>query len=127
MIGSEYNNFEYTPEFSTDVNHTLPLQDSIYGYSIDGKDMSLYEVLSFFKTFTPKIITRFKGLGQQDSKDLERTVMNKKARHSIRLTMSNIKETYERLAVMHSKKPQRALARKRHIAQYEFDPMVIDT
>lgn len=130
-IGEEYSDFDYEPEFDQDVETMLHISDvdKIYGYSIDGRDdkLSLYQILSIFSKYQPKIVKRFKGLGQMKSDDLKRTVMDRDIRHSIRLTMTDIKDTYNRLCIMHSKKPKYKGLRKKYMRDFKFDLIDIDT
>jgi len=129
MVGSEYNFFEYTEEFIEDVTQRYQINPNayFYGYTVDDKPMSLYGVMTEVSRYAPKIVTRFKGLGEMPSEDLERTVVDRRARHSIRLTMEDIERDYERMAVMHSKKPHYSERRKVFMRNFKFDIMDIDT
>ena len=129
MVGSEYNLFEFNEEFIEDVTERYQINPDVefYGYSIDGKPLSLYGVMNEVSKYAPKIINRFKGLGEMSSEDLERTVVDRKVRHSIRLTMNDIERDYERMAVMHSKKPIYSQKRKEFMRNLKFDIMDIDT
>jgi DNA gyrase/topoisomerase IV subunit B len=129
MVGSEYNLFEFTDEFIEDTveRYKINPEAHFYGYTIDGKQMSLYEVMQTVSKYAPKIVTRFKGLGEMRSADLERTIVDKSARHSIRLTMKDIEDTYERMAVMHSKKKDYPNKRKIYMRNFKFDIMDVDT
>lgn len=131
MIDTTYNLFEGSAEFMDDAIDTYELSTDLnfYGYSIDndrGGD-SLYTVMTFFAKYNPKILTHFKGLGEMDSEDIERTMIDRTVRHSIRLTMKDIKETYEKLAIMHSKKKDYPEKRKAHMASAKFDLIELTT
>jgi DNA gyrase subunit B len=129
MIKSEFNLFEYVPDFYHDIEQ-VKVAHPFYGYSIDDlskEDMSLYQTLKEFEKFQPKIVSRFKGLGEMDSDDLERTIMRRDVRHSVRLTMTDVRDTYNKLAVMHSRKPNYSKERKKFMANFKFDIMDIDT
>jgi DNA gyrase subunit B len=131
MIGNEFNLFDYTEEFLTDVEemYKISTDDNFYGYSIDKVilDLSLYSVMKEFAKYQPKIEARFKGLGEMTPEDLERTLLKKDMRHSIRLTMVNGKLTYEKMSVMHSKKKDYPARRKTFMSKYKFDLLDIDT
>jgi len=129
MVGSEYNLFEFNPEFIEDVTERYQINPDVefYGYSVDGKSMSLYGVMDEVSKYTPKIVNRFKGLGEMAQEDLERTIIDRKVRHSIRLTIEDIEKDYERMAVMHSRKPLYAQKRKEFMRNRKFDIMDIDT
>jgi len=129
MIKTEFNLFDYVKEFSEDIQ-TISLDREFYGYSINDKDkshLSLYETLKEFEKFQPNIISRFKGLGEMNSKDMKRTIMERKVRHSIRLTARHLQDTYDKLAVMHSRRPNYQKLRKEFISNFKFDIMDIDT
>lgn len=51
--------------------------------------MSVGEFLEESKKFIPKIITRFKGLGEADSKQLEETTLDPNNRYLVQLTMDD--------------------------------------
>ena len=121
--------FDFTEEFIEDAvdKYKINTKAYFYGYKVDDVDMSLYQVMKEVGKYAPKIITRFKGLGEMPSADLERTIVNRKIRHSIRLTMKDIEDAYERMAVMHSKKKDYPTKRKIFMRNFEFGIMDIDT
>jgi DNA gyrase/topoisomerase IV subunit B len=130
MVGSEYNIFEFTEEFIEDIIERYQINPDahFYGYTIDNNSMSLYEIMKEVSKYAPKIETRFKGLGEMPSADVERTIVDRKARHSIRLTMKDIEDSYEKIAVMHSKKPIYSEQRKLFMRNLKFNIMTdIDT
>jgi len=127
MVKSEYNLFEYTIEFNEDIKPAEVI-DSYYGYNLDNTaNMSLYEILRLFNNYKPKIITRFKGLGEMNSEDMERTMMKRDVRNSIRLTMDDIEESFYKISVMHSKKKEFSDKRKEFMKHFKFDLLEIDT
>lgn len=129
MVGSEYNLFEFEHEFIEDTveRYKINPEAYFYGYTVDNKVMSLYEVMKQVSRYAPKIETRFKGLGEMPSADLARTIIDRKVRHSIRLTMKDIERDYERMAVMHSKKKDYPEKRKMFMRNFKFDMLDIDT
>lgn len=129
MIGIEYNLFEFSPDFIEDAN-TLIGHHEVYGYSIDDpatSHLSLYQVLEEFQKYQPKIIRRYKGLGEMKGPDLARSMLHRDARHSLRLVVRDNKVAFEKLATQHSKKLNYRERRKEHMANAKFDLMDIDT
>jgi DNA gyrase subunit B len=129
MDGTEFNLFDYVPEFLEHIEQIDP--DTIfYGYSIDTPEstsMSLHAILKMFEKYMPKIENRFKGLGEMDYIDLKRTMMAREVRHSMRLTVRNSDDVFEKMAIMHSQKPGYRKLRKHFMANFKFDIMNIDT
>ena len=132
IINTEYNVFEYTPELEDDINSDViePLSniEHYYGYKLNKSiDMSLYEILKEFIKFMPKIISRFKGLGEMNPEDMERTMIKRDIRNSTRLTMNDIDKAFHRISVMHSKKKEFSVARKKYMENFLFNLLDIDT
>jgi hypothetical protein len=125
----EFNRFEYADDF-LDTASKITKDHAFYGYSIDNKNengMSLYQIVIDFDKYKPKVVRRYKGLGEMDGKDLARTMLDRKARHSQRLVARNGELTFEKLATHQSQKEKYAKLRKQHMKNAKFDLMKIDT
>lgn len=67
--------------------------DSFY-YLINGKKMSIYDIMKLYDASTPSNIQRFKGLGEMDEDELaESTLYPGSDRTLIRYTIDDLKET----------------------------------
>ena len=99
-----------------------------YGYMITVEDseknsriMSIYDFLNLTKQYRPNIITRYKGLGENDADDLWTTTLNPDNRTLIQLTIDDYDKDMDMFHIMHSQAPKYAKARKDMMSAYHID------
>ena len=79
------------------------LENSPTSYRIDGEKYSLYGLLKFIKSIEPKSITRYKGLGEMDGKQLfESTIDPNGQRILMRYSVDDVKTEIDRLRKIES-------------------------
>lgn len=72
VINLKYNTLYYTDQFIADCKRIIEFvekTDSMY-YILNGKTVSLYELMKKFEDSTPSGLTRYKGLGEMDGDQL---------------------------------------------------------
>lgn len=91
-------------EYIFDINHGKMYYHVFEKYNkdiIDKGIMTLGQFLMMAQKFQPPIITRFKGLGELDPKDLCATTMDPNNRILIRLTIGDIEKDLRQFAILH--------------------------
>lgn len=79
------------------------LDNSPVSYKINGEKYSLYGVLKLIKSIEPKSITRYKGLGEMDPKQLfESTIDPEGERTLMRYSIEDVKTEIDRLRAIES-------------------------
>ena len=98
-----------------------------YGYSLlakekggEYKEMSIGEFLDATNKFRPKIITRYKGLGEANSKQLWETTLNPNNRILIQLTMDDVEKDLEIFEKLHGQSKQNLDDRKKMMSEYKI-------
>lgn len=99
-----------------------------YGYSLLVKDkksgekteMSIGEFLDLTSKFKAKIITRFKGLGEANSKQLWDTTLNPDTRTLIQLTMDDVEKDLKIFEKLHGQSKQNVEDRKKMMSEYKI-------
>lgn len=88
----------FNEKFLADCTELLNIirdNDSLY-YLVNGKKMSLLEIMTLYDSATPNGVQRFKGLGEMDKEELaESTLYPGSDRTLVRYTMQDAKETLE--------------------------------
>lgn len=72
-------------------------------YKINGKDMSLYEMMHLFDESTPNM-SRFKGLGEMTADRLYESTLNPDNRLLVRYTIEDVKKDMEKIRYYHDNK-----------------------
>ncbi|MEI2423369.1 hypothetical protein V6O07_24080, partial [Arthrospira platensis SPKY2] len=110
-----------------EVEKFIAINKKLYGmeFEVNKEKISLYQMLNKFKNYTPKM-TRFKGLGEMNSKDLWETSLNPENRHLIRLTVEDLEKDVERFALLHSTKKKDVEARAKLFEAFKIDIEDID-
>ena len=101
---------------------------NVYGYLILAKDknaddyipMSIGEFLTNANKYKAKIITRYKGLGEANSKQLWDTTLNPNTRILIQLTMDDVQRDLEIFEKLHGTSKKNLEDRKDMIAKYKI-------
>lgn len=95
-------------------------------YKINGEDSSLYGILSAFSKYFPKDITRYKGLGEMNPKQLADTTLDPANRTLIQLTMDDIEKTMNKLSIIHGSGSKNISERKALMMSFKISKDDID-
>ena len=79
------------------------------------------------KKFQPKILHRFKGLGENDPEDLKVTIMDPNTRSLIKVTMDNYEEDMKVFRMLRGSSPMDSQNRKKLMAGYTLPMDLLDT
>lgn len=101
---------------------------SRWGYELNVKEkgasdyhpMTIKQFLDSTNKFIPKIISRYKGLGEADSKELWETTMNPDTRILIQLTMDDYDDTLRRFTDLQSQSDSARKMRKDMLSNYKI-------
>lgn len=85
----------------------------------DTVDMSIGKFLDICQKYFPKIIERYKGLGEIDKEDLASTSLDPAHRISVQYTMTMAEEELELFNVIHSPEKKYAKLRKQMMLDYK--------
>lgn len=112
--------------FVSKIEQLIPIYEE-YGYIIGVKDkgseeqlMSILNFCNLTQPLTPKIIARFKGLGECNADQLWDTVLNPANRISVQLTMDSIERDLEIFRKLKSNKPNYMRQRAEMVATYKI-------
>lgn len=106
IIDGKVQTFIINEKFIKDAKHVLNLinkNESLY-YIINDKLCSIYELMLKYESYTPKGLTRYKGLGEMDSDQLGESTMDINNRTLIRYTIESAKDEIETIRNMESNK-----------------------
>ena len=90
-------------------------------------ELSLLGILKILKKYQPKILHRFKGLGENDEKDLRKCIMDPNTRTLIKVQMSDIENDMKTFQLLRGNNTSDALGRKVLMREYQIDKDEIDT
>lgn len=100
----------------------------IYGFQLNKEtDLSIYEVMCRFSKYMPKDITRYKGLGDMNAKDLAKLCMDVNNRTVKIFKFDEIKDDLNKIHIMLSGKQAFLAARSDILMNRVADDMEIDT
>ena len=80
--------------------------------------MSIGELLTECQQYAPKIMQRYKGLGEITHTEFRETVLDPNNRQLIRLTVADFEKAMEQMKVLHDDSPRSSKARKELISTY---------
>ena len=112
--------------FVTRVSNLIPVIQK-YGYDLyikekgaEERKLTNMEFLDNTSKLTPKIITRFKGLGEADADQLWETTLNPENRSLVQLTFDDIERDIEIFNKLKSDKPVYQKQRKEMFEGYKI-------
>ena len=127
IIDGRMQSIELNPRFFRRLAHIYPIYMN-YGLFVSVKsgddnvrDMTISDFLTMTSKYRPKIITRFKGLGENDPEDLWDTTLNPNNRSLIQLRTDDYDRDMDMFHIMHSPLPKYAALRKNMMANYQID------
>ena len=99
-----------------------------YGYLLivkekgvtEAKEMSIGEFLDVTNKLKPRIITRYKGLGEANSQQLWDTTLNPDTRILIQLTMEDVEKDLEIFEKLHGQTKKNLEERKAMMSAYKI-------
>lgn len=129
VIDGKYKSLEISQRF---IHRLKPLMDIYrkYGCNIKvrlkkesekAKTMTLSEFFEITTKYRPNIVTRFKGLGENDPEDLWRTTLNPDTRVAIQLKIEDYDADMEMFRIMHDDGKKYSKLRKEMMASYTID------
>lgn len=97
LVNSRYQTVFVNESLINDCNVVIDIirSNEDLAYKVNGKVMSIYEILSLFDKSAPSSIQRYKGLGEMDGKRLFNSTLDPSNRTLIQYTIDNIKEDLE--------------------------------
>lgn len=106
LVDSKYQYVFLNDNFINSCQTVLDIlrnNNSLLYYNLNSETVSLYKLMSLFEKSSPKGITRFKGLGEQDPRQLaESALLPDSNRTLIRYTMESAKEEINRIRYLDS-------------------------
>ena len=88
--------------------------------------MSIAEFLDMTYKLMPKIITRYKGLGEANPDQIGKTTLDPNNRLLIRLTMKDCKKAIKTFYKLQGNRTKDKEARKKMMNEYKIDPEDLD-
>ena len=99
-----------------------------YGYDVvvkekgfDERNMSIGEFLDLSYKLTPKIITRYKGLGEANPSQLKETTLDPNNRILVQFTMEDCKQAMKIFDKLQGNKAADKAARKKMMSEYKIN------
>ena len=89
--------------------------------------LSLLELLKVLRKYQPDIKHRFKGLGENDTDDIRKTIMDPNTRSLIKVNISDIENDEKIFQMLRGGTAQNALDRKNMMHNYSIPVELIDT
>lgn len=108
-------------------NYVMDHFDGKLNYIVNDEKCTLYEVARQFKSYEPKGLSRFKGLGEMDAQELKSTTIDPENRTLIRLRMKDLEKELDTFNILHSKTNKWSLERKKMMKTFKIDIDDIDT
>ena len=90
------------------------------------KIMSIGEFLDLTTKYVPKILQRYKGLGEMNSMDLWKTTMDPRERVLIRLTMEDLEKEMDTFNKLHGGKSKDIIRRKEMVSNFKVKATDLD-
>ena len=132
LPGFDFINLAFDDAFDRHVKRFKELQsqnDDIYGYTMGDKDKntSLYDVMHKFRSYMPKGVERYKGLGELEIAEMKEQCMNPDTRMVIVMKFKDYEKDMEKLSVMLSTREAYQQARSDLLMNYRISSEDIDT
>lgn len=135
-IGGKYQILDLTERLITKTRKKLFPIYIKYGHEVSIKEkgdekakwnkLNICEFYEYVASSRPKIITRFKGLGENDPEELWETTLNPDTRTLIQLTIDDYDADMETFLVLHGTGSKYAQARHDMMQSYTIDPDNLD-
>lgn len=127
VIDGRFQSIEINNRFIRKTEDLMKIYHK-YGYTMfvkeNGSDkfvqMSIGEFLDVTMKFKPKIKSRFKGLGEANSKQLWDTTLNPDNRILIQLTMEDVEKDLEVFAKLHGQTKEDLMNRKKMMSAFKI-------
>ena len=131
LPGVGYINFAIDDMFDRYVKKLKAVQsknDDINGYSINGKDgKTLYDVMHLFRSYIPKGVERFKGLGELEAHELKKLCMDPETRTVIIFKFKDFAKDMDKISMIMSSRDHYDEARAKYVGQFSIDASDLDT
>ena len=88
--------------------------------------MTIGEFLELTTKYVPKILQRYKGLGEMDAMDLWKTTMDPRDRVLIRLTMEDLEKEIDTFNKLHGGKSKDIARRKEMVGNFKVKATDLD-
>lgn len=110
-------------KFIRDVNKEVMEYDIIDKKTKIKKRVTLYQLLKLVKQYEPKVIKRFKGLGEMEAEELWETTLNPANRTLIRFTMEDALKAADQFKILHGpdSEPKKKLLEHFKMNRDDFD------
>lgn len=129
--GEDYINIAFDEYFDRHVYRFKKYQKnntSIDGYAINGEEgKTLYDVMHLVRTYIPKGVERFKGLGELDQDEMRTLCMDPKTRTVAIFKFNDFEKDMEKINIIMSTKKKYAQARQDLILQTRLSDLDLDT
>lgn len=130
--GSDYINLALDEYFDRHVYRFKKFQQlnrDIFNYEInDEKDKTIYDVMHLMRTYIPKGVERFKGLGELSSEEMRDLCLNPKKRTVVIFKFKkDLESEMKKINVIMSTKKEYAEARKRLLMNMTAEDIDLDT
>ena len=133
IINGKFQSISINDRFLSKVSRLRDIFNK-YGYKIKVKQkgeskytkMSLGEFLDISNKYRPKILARFKGLGEANSKDLWNTTLNPDTRMLIQLTLDDVERDLKILKKLHGQNKEDLEERKLMMSHYQISREDLD-
>ena len=106
LVGNKYQTVFYSDRFINSCSEIIDLiNKSEEYYILNDQKISLYQLMDIFNSFEPKNLTRYKGLGEMNPKDLGvSTIIPGQGRTLKRYTISDVKKELQYFTELQSDK-----------------------
>ena len=107
IINKEYNTLYWNDNILKDCHKIIDIIESNNNaaFLLNGKEVSIYELMKLYEKTNPKEIQRYKGLGEMGAQKLRESVLHPDFNRTlIRITIDDIKEEIDSIRVYESDK-----------------------
>ena len=126
IIDGKFQSIKITDRFIKKIEDLVPVYEE-YGYAMlvrekDGPEqkMSIGEFLDSANKYKARILSRFKGLGEANGKELWDTTLDPNNRILIQLTMDDVDRDLKIFAKLHGTTEEDLRARKEMMSAYKI-------
>lgn len=130
--GFDYMNMGFDEYFDRHVHRFKEYQkmnEDIFNFEINGeKGKTLYDVMHLMRTYIPKGVERFKGLGELSTEEMTNLCMDKDKRTVVIFKFGKNEDAeMDKISIIMSTKAEYAKARSDILLNLRADDMVLDT